>query len=234
MVILPMEARGVRVVRQGRSILGPLDLDVAGEGVTVVIGPNGSGKTTLLRALHGLDRLRQGEVRFAVPNGEAQPRQAFVFQSPVLLRRTARENIAYPLRLRGAADLPARVEAVAARLGLTSLLDQRAVSLSAGEQQKLALARALVTEPELLFLDEPCASLDGAATRDIEEALRQARDAGTRIVMSTHDMGQARRLASDVLFLNKGRIAATGATPVFFDTPPTDEAAVFLRGDLLP
>ena len=234
MVILPLSAQGIRVVRRGRTILGPLDLEIAGRGITVVIGPNGSGKTTLLRALHGLDRLREGEVAWAVPTDEARVRQAFVFQSPVLLRRSARENIAYPLRLRRTGDIAGRVEATAARLGLAALLDQRAASLSAGEQQKLALARALVVEPEVLFLDEPCASLDGAATRDIEAALREAANSGTRIVMSTHDMGQARRLATEVLFLNRGRIEAAGPAPAFFDVPPSATAAAFLRGDLLP
>ena len=234
MVILPLTAAGLTVRRGGRPILGPLDLTVAGRGITVVIGPNGSGKTTLLRALHGLDRPREGTVRWAVPVEEARRRQAFVFQSPVLLRRSVRENIAYPLRLQRQPGIAARVEAVADRLGLGRLLDQRAPSLSAGESQKLALARALVMEPEVLFLDEPCASLDGAATRDIEAALRATRAAGTRIVMSTHDMGQARRLADEVVFLNKGRIAATGPAPDFFTTPPTAEAAAFLNGDLLP
>ena len=234
MVILPLSAQGIRVVRRGRTILGPLDLEIAGRGITVVIGPNGSGKTTLLRALHGLDRLQEGEVAWAVPTSEARVRQAFVFQSPVLLRRSARENIAYPLRLRRTGDVAGRVEATAARLGLSALLDQRAASLSAGEQQKLALARALVVEPEVLFLDEPCASLDGAATRDIEAALREAANSGTRIVMSTHDMGQARRLATEVLFLNRGRIEAAGPAPAFFDAPPSHTAAAFLRGDLLP
>ena len=230
--MLPMEARGIRVARQGRTILGPLDLTVAGEGITVVIGPNGSGKTTLLRALHGLDRLRDGEVQFAA--ADARARQAFVFQSPVLLRRSTRENIAYPLRLRGAQEIAARVGDVADRLGLGGLLDQRAASLSAGEQQKLALARALVAGPDLLFLDEPCAALDGAATRDIEAVLHEAAATGTRIVMSTHDMGQARRLAREVVFLHKGRIGASGPAPGFFETPPTEEVAAFLRGDILP
>ena len=234
MVILPLHLDAVRVARAGRMILGPVDLTIGGEGVTVVIGPNGSGKTTLLRAMHGLDRLREGRVRWAAPLEVARARQAFVFQVPILLRRSARANIAYPLELVQAPDAPARVATVADRLGLTTLLDQPAASLSAGERQKLALARALVTEPDVLFLDEPCASLDGAATRDIEAALRATRASGTRIVMSTHDMGQARRLADEVVFLNKGRIAATGPAPDFFTTPPTAEAAAFLNGDLLP
>jgi tungstate transport system ATP-binding protein len=231
-VVIALE--GVEVRRGGRTLLGPLTLTLAGRGLTIVMGPNGSGKTTFLRALHGLERIARGRVVW--PGGTPdRKRQAFVFQQPVLMRRSVRDCIAFPLRLQGVGLREARAQADVAGIGagLADRLDLPAQALSGGERQKMALARALIAEPALLFLDEPCASLDGAATRDIEATLLRAREAGTRIMMATHDIGQARRLADDVIFLHRGQVieAAPGAT--FFAAPGTAEVQAWLRGDLL-
>lgn len=235
MSALPLTLAGATLRRRGKVLVGPVDLTLGASGVTVVIGPNGSGKTSLLRMMHGLQRVAAGEMRWSVPEAEARRRQSYVFQQPVALRRTVLANLAFPLRLRGVSRREAEAAArdVAARFDLTDKLMQSAPSLSGGEMQRLALARALVTGPEILFADEPCAALDGRATREIEALMVAAAADGTRLVVATHDMGQARRMATEVLFLLHGRVHEVGAAKTFFDAPATPEAAAFLRGDIL-
>lgn len=233
--ILPLDLSGASVKRRGKTILGPLDIRISESGFTIILGPNGAGKTTLLRALHGLEKLSTGSATWQVPLPVAQPRQAFVFQSPIIMRRTVRDNLAYPLVLHGTAKAAARAEADrwAANIGLGDFLDQSAPNLSGGEKQKLALARALIRKPDILFLDEPCANLDGRATREIETILKEAQDRGTRILMSTHNIGQAKRLATDVVFLMGGKIVEAAPAAQFFETPSTPQATALLNGDIV-
>lgn len=233
--LFPLEARRAMVRRRGKVLVGPVDLTLGPHGVTVVIGPNGAGKTSLLKMLHGIARLSAGDVRWACGREEAQQRQAFVFQTPVMLRRSVIENLAYPLRLQkvSKAEAQARARDWAGRVGLGDALSRPATVLSGGERQKLAIARALIRKPDLLFLDEPCASLDGRAMREIEEILRRAAEDGTRIVMSTHDMGQARRLASEVVFILHGKVHEFTDAPSFFDAAQTARARAFLNGDIV-
>jgi len=233
--LFPLVLDGAETSRRGKRLIGPVDLSLDGDGIVVVMGPNGSGKTTLLRLMHGTARLTGGAVRWACGTDAALHEQAFVFQRPVMLRRTVEENLAYPLRLRGVARAEARTRAQgwAARVGLGAMLERRAVLLSGGAQQKLAIARALITDPALVFLDEPTASLDGRAMREIEAILAQARDAGTRLIMSTHDMGQARRIADHVVFLLGGRVHEAGSAETFFAGPTTPEAQAFLNGEIV-
>ncbi len=233
--ILPLSVKRAVVTRREKRLLGPVDFTLAGEGATLVLGPNGAGKTTFLRLLHGLERPNGGRVSWAVERRLAETRQAYVFQTPILLRRTVLENAEYPLRLRRAAkaDARARGEAALDEVGLGAFAAQPARALSGGERQKLALARALVTDPEVLFLDEPTASLDGRSTREIETVLGRVRADGVRIVMATHDLGQARRLATDVVFLLGGKIHDAGPRESFFDRPRTAEVRAFLQGDIV-
>lgn len=233
--LFPLRVQGAVTRHRGKVLAGPVDLELDGTGTCVVLGPNGAGKTSLLRMLHGIARLHEGRVDWACGAQAARHAQAFVFQQPVMLRRSVLENLAYPLRLRGVARRDAQVTARewAARTGLDDMLERQATVLSGGERQKLALARALIAEPALVFLDEPSASLDGRATREIEEILTHASAAGTRFILSTHDMGQARRLASRVVFLLHGMVHETGPAAQFFTEPSTPEARQFLNGDIL-
>ncbi|MGI9389294.1 MAG: ATP-binding cassette domain-containing protein [Boseongicola sp.] len=235
MSILPLTLTGAEVFGGGRCILGPVDQSIGQGGVTVLLGPNGSGKTTLLKSCHGILRLSGGSSEWAVPRDEANLLQAYVFQSPILLRRTVLDNVAYPLRVRGTSRRKARKTAseFLSTVGIEDLSNQRASVLSGGEKQKLAIARALVTDPEVLFLDEPTASLDGRSTREIEAILTVARDSGKKLLMATHDLGQARRIASEVLFLLKGKIHESGPADAFFSEPTTTEARAFLKGDIV-
>jgi len=233
--ILPLTLENATAHMRGKKLVGPVSLTLAPQGFTMLIGPNGAGKTTLLRLMHGLQRCSGGKVAWAVPKAEARNRQAFVFQAPITMRRTVRDSLAYPLRLRGMAKAAALEKATqcAGNFGLADLLDSPAPLLSGGEQQKLSLARALIIKPEILFLDEPCASLDGRATREIEAILRQVQAGGTRVVMSTHNMGQARRLAQDILFMLHGTVHEQADVEPFFTSPQTLEATAFINGDIV-
>jgi len=233
--ILPLTVRAAMVKHRGKTLVGPVDLDLSGTGITVVMGPNGAGKTTMLRMLHGLARLSNGSVAWNTDLATAQTRQAFVFQTPVVLRRTVRDNIAFPLLLRGVARAQARSRADhwAARVGLGDMTVRPAGVLSGGEKQKLALARALIAGPQILFLDEPTANLDGKSMREIETILTEITAEGTRIVMATHNIGQARRLASEVFFMYRGGVHERGPASAFFSQPETPEAAAFIKGDIV-
>jgi len=223
------------VRRRGRAILGPINLSLPKEGVTLVLGPNGAGKTTLLKVLHGVERLSEGSATWSLPSPEAQAAQAYVFQTPIMLRRSVAQNLAYPLELvrTPRAERDARVAEWAARIGLGDALDRPAPRLSGGEKQKLAIARALIRRPRVLFLDEPCANLDGRSTREIEALLHAAHTNGTRIIMTTHNLGQAKRLATDLIFLLNGQVHDSGPAPAFYAQPKTPETKAFLQGDIV-
>ncbi|QUJ78264.1 ATP-binding cassette domain-containing protein [Sulfitobacter albidus] len=228
-----MTATGVTVRKRGKALLGPLDLTIAKPQTTVVMGPNGSGKTTLLRVLHGLARLGEGRIDWTCDARTARAAQAFVFQRPILLRRSVLENLSYPLHIIGDPEATRKARDWAERVGLAPMLGRSALSLSGGEQQKLALARALITDPALIFLDEPTAALDGHATREIEALLSDARARGTALMLATHDLGQARRLADEVVFVLHGRAHEHAPAPAFFAQPASPEARAFLKGDIV-
>lgn len=233
--LFPVTLKQAATSRRGKRLVGPIDLTLDGAGACIILGPNGSGKTTLLRLMHGAARLTDGRIDWACGVDAAREAQAFVFQTPVMLRRSVLDNLIYPLRMRGVSRRQARAQSEdwAARVGLTDLLDQSATVLSGGEKQKLAIARALITKPALVFLDEPTASLDGRATREIEAILEAAKAEGTCLVMSTHDIGQARRLADRVVFLLGGKVHEADEARAFFGSTQTPEAQAFLQGDIV-
>ncbi len=236
MSILPLTLRDVSVRRRGKRLIGPVDLRLDGAGLTMILGPNGSGKTTLLRVMHGVERLSSGAVVWSVPDVQARHRQAYVFQTPIMLRRSVADNLAYPLKLAGTlrSEVTERTAIWAERIGLADRMSLPAPRLSGGEKQKLALARALIRAPDVLFLDEPCANLDGASTGEIEALLHTALAQGTRIVMTTHNLGQAKRLGNEVIFMLRGQIHEQGLAERTFDAPQTPELAAFFRGDIIP
>ena len=201
-------------------------------GCTMIMGPNGSGKSLLLKLLHRLIQPTSGRIDWGGDAPEqATSRQALVFQKPVLLRRSVAANIDFVLKARGKqAD---RRDALLEHAGLAHKASQPARLLSGGEAQRLALARALATDPEVLFLDEPTASLDPASVLVIEKIVSEARARGVRIIFVTHDMGQARRMADDVVFLHRGRIAEHCAAAEFFPEPRSAAARDYLNGILV-
>jgi tungstate transport system ATP-binding protein len=227
--ILPARIEGLGFAAGGRRLLEGLDFALRAGTRTVVLGPNGAGKSLLLRLLHGLLAPTEGRVHWARP--DVGRFQALVAQRPVLLRRSVAANIAYALSVRGMADAP-RIEAALELAGLAPLARRPARVLSGGEQQRLALARAWAIKPEVMFLDEPTASLDPAATRAVEAIVGDIAARGTKIVMTTHDLGQARRLADDVLYLDRGRLVEAAPAARFFEAPQSASARAFLKGDL--
>lgn len=231
--ILPLEVQDLRFEASGQSLLSGVSFTLPPGGVTVILGPNGAGKSLLLRLCHGLLTPAGGEIHW---RGISDARRhAMVFQKPVMLRRSALDNVAHALRAQGAGrgEAGERAQAILTRFGLGAISRRRARLLSGGEQQRLAIARAAALRPDLLFLDEPCSQLDPGATRQIEEMLGAMRAEGMTLVMTTHDMGQARRLADRVMFLHRGRLVEDTPAPDFFAGPESAEARAFLSGDLL-
>jgi tungstate transport system ATP-binding protein len=204
------------------TVLDRLSLTLAAGAPTVLIGPNGAGKSTVLRAAMGLLQPSAGRI---LRDGE--PRRAIVFQRPTMLRRTAEANVRYAMV---GAD---RTRELLALVGLEHAASRPARRLSGGEQQRLALARALARDPAILFLDEPTASLDPASTKAMEDVIRAVSRRGIKVVMSTHDLGEARRLAGEVVLLHRGRLVEAAIASRFFDAPRTDEARRFIAGELL-
>tara|TARA_B100001250_G_scaffold177597_1_gene152650 strand:- start:53 stop:685 length:633 start_codon:yes stop_codon:yes gene_type:complete len=205
------------------------------KSISVVLGANGSGKTTLLEALHGLRKLSKGKLEWSIPTNLAAKEQAFVFQAPIMLKRSVLENLIYPLRTRQIPKSIAIEEAMhwAQKIGLENKVHQQAPLLSGGEMQAIAVARALISKPKMLFLDEPTASLDGLAKKTIEDILMSAATNGTKIVMSTHDLGQVKRLADDIIYLHKGIVESHSSKEEFLTSPPSKAAQQFLAGDIV-
>jgi len=225
-----VEARALTVQFTGHTGLDSVSFALDGMAPAVVLGANGAGKSLLLRALHGLIAPTSGAVHWP----DARARQAMVFQRPVLLRRSALANVAYGLAVNGV-DGPnrwARAHEALERVGLARLADRQARVLSGGEQQRVALARAWALKPRVLFLDEPTASLDPAASTEVERIVREIHAAGTAIVMTTHNLGLARRVGGEVLFLHQGRLVERAPVEPFFNNPRSPEAAAFLEGEL--
>jgi len=234
--ILPLDLRKVSYHAGGRCLLDAVDQRFESGGISVILGPNGAGKSLLLRLCHGLLQPTRGDIHWALNERRAvRRRQAMVFQRPVHMRRSVKANLDFAL---GARRVPrterrGRVAEALERSRLAHLADRPARVLSGGEQQRLALARAWALRPDVLFLDEPTANLDPASTREVEAMILLMRDAGTKVLMSTHALDQARRLAEDVLFLHGGRILERRLADGFFANPISEEARAFVEGRLL-
>lgn len=234
--VLPLTVDGLCFEAGGTRLIDNLSFALEPESRTIILGPNGAGKSLLLRLCHGLLIPSRGTISWnGVLGLEAQHAQAMVFQRPVMLRRSVAANVDYALALRriGREARRQRIDEVLSKTGLRKFAGRQARVLSFGEQQKLALARAWALSPQVLFLDEPTASLDPAATRAIETIIDAIRTAGTKIVMTTHDLGQARRIGDEILFLHKGQLIERTSAGQFFNEPSTAPARAFLRGDLL-
>jgi tungstate transport system ATP-binding protein len=230
--ILPLSLRGLGFKADGRDILRDVNLQLQAGVRTVILGPNGAGKSVLMRLCHGLLAQTSGEVRWNA--ADAAARQAMVFQRPVMLRRSALANIEYALSLRGVrgGEATERARSALKDVGLEQAAERPARVMSGGEQQRLALARAWALRPEVLFLDEPTANLDPGASAEVERIVDAIHASGTKLVMTTHNLGQARRLADEIIFLHEGRVRETAPVDRFFQHPATPEAAAFIKGEL--
>ncbi len=234
--ILPLRVSNLTFEAGGKRLLDGISFELGAGPRTVILGPNGAGKSLMLRLCHGLMAPTSGAVRWMGGARDVRARQAMVFQRPVMLRRSAAANVSYALACRKVPRRQRRaLVAEALELtGLSGLHDIPARVLSAGEQQRLALARAWILQPEVLFLDEPTANLDPASTRSVEDIVCAIGARGTKIVLTTHDLTQARRIAEEVLFLSGGRLLEFGPADGFFARPATAEARAFIAGELPP
>ncbi|WP_405225839.1 ATP-binding cassette domain-containing protein [Lentisalinibacter sediminis] len=234
--LLPLVARGLQFTIDGRAIIRGVSFRIDTPGRTVILGPNGAGKSVLLRLCHGLIRPTGGELRWGeLAVGQARGHQAMVLQQPVILRRSVSGNLLHVLAVKGVPrrERHAIVTAALERAGLAGLESRPARTLSGGQQKRLAIAGACMLRPAVLLLDEPTANLDPAAVRGVEELIRAAGAAGTKILMCTHDIAQAGRLAHDVLFVHDGRLLEHAGAERFFTAPEHPAAAGFLEGELL-
>lgn len=229
--IFPLDLRNVGYSKAGQQLITDITVTLQARSRTIVMGPNGAGKSLLMRLCHGLIRPTKGKISWS---SEQRHAQAMVFQTPVLLRRSAAKNVEFALRATGAPAHECRRLARAAlqQAGIAHLAHRQARVLSGGEKQKLALARAWSIRPQVLFLDEPTAHLDPSATYAIEQMIKAIDEQGTKIIMSTHDLSQAQRLADEVLFLHQGRLVEHAAAREFFEQPQTPAAQAFVNGEL--
>ncbi len=232
--ILPVEARGLVYRARGVRLLDQVDLRLEAGPLTVIMGPNGAGKTLLVRLLHGMIAPSAGSITWdgAALDDTVRRRQAMVFQTPVVLRRSVAANIAFVLKLRGADGVERRAEMLDL-CGLGEHAYRPARLLSGGERQRLAVAMALSGDPDVLFLDEPTASLDPGSVVAIEAIVARARARGVKIIFITHDVGQARRLADEVVFMHRGRILERAPAERFFDRPQSAQARDYLAGRIV-
>lgn len=232
--LFPLVASGLLFADRGRTLIDNLSLTLEGRGITGIMGPNGAGKSLLLRLLHGLLKPNTGTIVWGRQplDNKVRARQAMVFQRPTMLRRSAADNLRFVLGHLPRTARDRRVDELITEAKLTHAAATPARLLSGGEQQRLAIARARATEPEVLFLDEPAANLDPASVHAIEEVIRSIHADGIKVIIVTHDIGQAKRLADDIVFINQGSVAEQANADSFFESPATKAAQTYLEGRL--
>ncbi len=233
--MLPLELDAVSFAVGGTEIIHAVSARIEAGPRTIILGPNGAGKSVLMRLCHGLLEPTAGRIVWhGAKNGDVRHHQAMVFQRPVMLRRSALANVMYGLKLAGKSRSECELRAmdVLEVVGLAQHAGRAARVLSGGEQQRLALARAWALGPDVLFLDEPTANLDPTAAQDIEGIINAIHASGAKIIMTTHNLGQARRLGDEILFMSNGRLMEHTPIDRFFGVPSSAEAAAFIKGEL--
>ena len=233
---LPLKIQHLSVSRQGKLLLDSVNATIESTGITIILGPNGAGKSLLLRIAHGLERPDAGSLRWDqhLPKPEESWR-TFVFQKPVFLQRSVLANLEYVLSLHKVVKIRQNllIQQALQHTGLVKLSAQSARILSGGEQQRLNIARAWVLEPKVMLLDEPTAELDPSGVATIERLIKIIAQQNTKIIMTTHSLDQAKRLAHDILFLHQGRLIEHTPAKVYFAQPQTSLSEDFLAGKLL-
>lgn len=225
-----------------REVLRINHLEIPDGKIYTILGPNGSGKTTLLRIMALLLRNDEGSLEVLGEKVEWNKGQilrlrrqmSMVTQTSFMFQGSVNYNVAYGLRKRKMADreIRRRIGEILEMVGMSAYQEADARTLSGGERQKVAIARALILEPRVLFLDEPTSNIDIASAAEIEKYIKYINETwGTTIIMVTHNLFQARRLADEVLFLNEGRIIEQGRADLIFEQPQDERTAAFLRGE---
>lgn len=230
---MEIEIQNLKKSYQNQTVLNIDHCLISHGKITALVGPNGAGKSTFLSLIAGLIEQDSGTIQYDHCSSIPYHHMTLVFQEPYLIHTTVEENIAYPLKIRkkNTLEINERVQQLANELGLIPLLHKKATHLSFGEAQKVALARALSFNPNLLLLDEPSASLDPHTTYDIENMLLKMKN--TTIVFITHNLAQAKRMADEIILLHEGKIIEKNDTATFFDHPFQPQTKKFIEGELL-
>lgn len=236
--LFPLTVEDLVLDVKGKKLINNLSFKCEANGITALMGPNGAGKSLTLRLLHNLIKKTSGTIRWNnVKNKkQIQNAQAMVFQKPVLLRRSVIENLRYNLNvknIKNKAEQDKLIDEALSKAGLQDQAHNPARLLSGGEQQKLAMARALMDNPSILFLDEPTASLDPNATLVIEDLIKEADKKGTKVILVTHDIGQAKRLAEEIVFLNQGQVSEQGQAQEMIANPQSKPAQQYFSGEIV-
>jgi tungstate transport system ATP-binding protein len=227
--------QNVEVRRDGKQLLGPLDFNLTTQGITAILGHNGAGKSLFLHVCHGQFSASKGTINWnGLPVVETRSCRSLIFQNTPLMRRSVAANVEFPLIAQGVlkAERTKRVNEALAIARLSHNPSAPAASLSGGEKQRMALARALVTRPQVVLLDEPSASLDPASTKELEASVRAVAKSGVKVLIATHDLMQARRLADDVLVFGEGNLLVQEDAATFFSKTHEGAVADFLEGRL--
>ena len=232
--ITPVTVRNLCYASVDKVLLDRLTFSIPSKSRTVIMGANGAGKSLVLRILHGLISPSSGSVLWngSVADARVRASQAMVFQRPVLLRRSAAKNIEFVLQGLPVEERLKKVHAILDEANLSHVGGTPARLLSGGEQQRLAIARAIACTPKILFLDEPTTGLDPASIHAVEQMIDTAHTMGVKIILVTHDLGQARRMADDIVFLDRGRVVECTSAQIFFAQPKAPAAQAYLDGVL--
>ena len=233
-VLTPIQFVDLSVVLGQKIILDKINCKIKSNSITAVLGPNGAGKSIFLQTINGLVSIQSGRLTFnsMQNNQEIREQQAMVFQTPVLLRRTVMANMQFVSNLRNKKSSQL-LKNLLDKVGLEGSEEKPARLLSGGEKQRLSMARALIVNPNLLLLDEPTANLDPYSLNLIEDLVLEENSIGKTVIFTTHDMSQAKRLATDVIFLNKGKVLEQTVSKTFFKKPKTFEAQKYINGEIL-
>jgi len=232
--ICPIKIKNLSISINDRFILNNINCQINNKSITAILGPNGAGKSLLLQTINGLIPVSNGEITYNLRqlDDNIRKQQAMVFQNPTLLRRTVLGNMEFVNNINKNTNM-LDVNYILKKVGLEAYNDKPARLLSGGEKQRLSLARALLIQPKLLLLDEPTANLDPYSLKLIEDLILEENSNGTTIILITHDMSQAKRLASDIIFINKGRVLEQTNSHIFFKEPKTIESKKYLAGEIL-
>jgi tungstate transport system ATP-binding protein len=232
--LTPIQFVDLSVVLGQKLILDKINCKIKSNSITAVLGPNGAGKSIFLQTINGLVSIQSGRLTFnsMQNNQEIREQQAMVFQTPVLLRRTVMANMQFVSNLRNKKSNQL-LKNLLDKVGLEGYEEKPARLLSGGEKQRLSMARALIVNPNLLLLDEPTANLDPYSLNLIEDLVLEENSIGKTVIFTTHDMSQAKRLATDVIFLNKGKVLEQTVSKTFFKKPKTFEAQKYINGEIL-
>ncbi|MDB2696833.1 ATP-binding cassette domain-containing protein [Alphaproteobacteria bacterium] len=232
--LTPIQFKDLSVILGQKIILDKINCKIKSNSITAVLGPNGAGKSIFLQTINGLFSIQSGRLNFNLMeiNQEIRKQQAMVFQNPVLLRRTVIANLQFISNLRNK-ESNRLLKKILSKVGLEGYEKKPARLLSGGEKQRLSMARALIINPNLLLLDEPTANLDPYSLKLIEDLVLEENSIGKTIIFTTHDMSQAKRLATDVIFLNKGKVLEQTISKTFFKSPKTLEAQKYINGEIL-